>query len=224
MPKKQRKLEFDDIFSGTCGDYSLAAEQPELVKAIITTLSNVKATLEQKQEFACEVVSEMPYVIADAEDKHGFPIWRDAIIAEISKAKESLSAYYQLLIKHRAGIKGNLDAAHAMNPRITKDVDIKRVLAYFDQVKAALGNVKARERKQRQDMQSIIGQSVAEFLHEQFKKHFSIKPQSGKGRRPYGEEITRDYDNLCKLLNEEYKIKISKSTKIGFKIPATATK
>jgi hypothetical protein len=219
MAKKRHKLEFDEIFLNA-KDHSLAAENPELVEEIVKTLTNVKATVEQKQEFACEIVSELPYVIAHAKGKHDFPIQRDTLLKAAEEAQESLSVFNKLLIMCRADMYMNLDAAHAMNPRITDDVYLKDVLAYLDQVKAALKSVKARERRQRQNMQSIIGQKVAEFLHEQFVLYFAIKPQSGKGRSPYGKEIIRDYDHLCKLLNKTYSIKISKSTKIGFIIPS----
>jgi|GEM_PF-4858434 len=219
MAKKQHKLEYDEIFS-SAKDYALAAEEPEFIAAIVETLGNIKATSEQKHEFACEIISEIPYVIAYAQDKYDFPIRRDKLLAAADEAKESLTAFNQLLLKYRASMKSDLDATHAMNPRITKNIYLKDVLAYIDQVKAALRSVNARERKQRQDAQSIIGQNVAEFLHEQFKLYFGIQPQSGRSRWPYGEEIIRDYDRLCKLLNDAYSIKISKSTKPGFKIPS----
>lgn len=179
------------------------------VAAITDILNSIDVAQEQKSEFAFQVIEELPYVIANAQDKHKFPLQRKDLLKAANKAKAALSAFNELLITSRANINGNLSAAHAMNPRITEELNIKDVLVYLDSVQEALQLVKSRVPKQRQNEESIVGQEVAAFLHDQFQKHFDAKPQSGKGRRPYGDAIIRDFDRLCEFLNAEYHIKIS---------------
>lgn len=179
------------------------------VAAITDILPTIEATQEQKDEFAFEVISDLLDVIAYAQDKHKFPLQRKELLKAAKKAKTALAAFNELLVTSRANINGNLSAAHAMNPRITENLNIKDVLVYLDSLQEALQLVKSRVPKQRQNEESMIGQEVAAFLHDRFQKHFGLKPQSGKGRRPYGDTIIKDFDRLCEFLNNEYHIKIS---------------
>ena len=145
-------------------DSPLTVTERARVEAITNILSSVDIEPEQKDEFAFEVITELRYIIANAEDNYQFPIQRDELLKAANKAIKALAAFNELLVTSRAKINGNLSAANAMNPRITEDVNIRDVLTYLDSVKAELCSVKSRKRTQRQGNQSIVGQQVAKIF------------------------------------------------------------
>ncbi len=74
-----------------------------------------------------------------------------------------------------------------MNPRITDDLYIIDVIEYLSHLELAVSKIKSCASIQGKS--NISWQNIGKFIFEQFKQHFNTLPKTGKGRRPYDNDL-----------------------------------